>query len=81
MRRAGLAGLPTRSHGKRTKKPATVTGLVRRDFHSSGPDQLQVTDITEHPTREGKVYCCVVIDAWSRRVSAGLSTHLYETCP
>jgi putative transposase len=23
---------------------------------------------TEHPTREGKVYCCVVIDAWSRRV-------------
>ncbi len=23
---------------------------------------------TEHPTREGKVYCCVVLDAWSRRV-------------
>jgi transposase InsO family protein len=27
-----------------------------------------VTDITEHPTREGKVYCAVVLDAWSRRV-------------
>ena len=27
-----------------------------------------MTDITEHPTREGKVYCCVVIDAYSRRV-------------
>lgn len=25
-------------------------------------------DITEHPTREGKVYCCVVLDAYSRRV-------------
>jgi hypothetical protein len=22
-----------------------------------------VTDITEHPTREGKVYCCVVLVA------------------
>ena len=27
-----------------------------------------VTDITEHPPREGKVYCAVVLDAWSRRV-------------
>jgi transposase InsO family protein len=27
-----------------------------------------VTDITEHPTREGKVYCAVVLDACSRRV-------------
>jgi hypothetical protein len=26
-----------------------------------------MTDITEHPTREGKLYCRVVLDAWSRR--------------
>ena len=32
------------------------------------PDQLWVTDITEHPTREGKVYCAVVLDVFSRRV-------------
>src|SRR4030095_10049126 len=25
-------------------------------------------DITEHPTREGKLYCAVVLDAYSRRV-------------
>ena len=31
-------------------------------------DQLWVTDITEHPTREGKVYCAVVLDVCSRRV-------------
>jgi transposase InsO family protein len=68
MRRAGLAGLPARSRGKRTRKLATVTDLVRRDFRRTGPNQLWVTDITEHPTREGKLYCCVVIDAWSRRV-------------
>lgn len=27
-----------------------------------------VTDITEHPTREGKIYCAVVLDVFSRRV-------------
>jgi putative transposase len=27
-----------------------------------------VTDITEHPTREGKLSCAVVLDACSRRV-------------
>jgi transposase InsO family protein len=27
-----------------------------------------MTDITEHPTREGKLYCCVVLDAFSRRI-------------
>jgi putative transposase len=29
---------------------------------------LLLTDITEHPTREGKVYCSCVLDAFSRRV-------------
>jgi len=37
---------------------------VRRDFRRLAPDQLWMTDITEHPTREGKVYCCVVLDAF-----------------
>jgi putative transposase len=35
---------------------------------AEGPNRLWVTDITGHPTREGKVYCCVVIDVFSRRV-------------
>jgi transposase InsO family protein len=29
---------------------------------------LWVTDITEHRTYEGKVYCTVVLDTFSRRV-------------
>ncbi len=37
-------------------------------FERDGPDQPWVTDITEHPTREGKVYCAVVLDVFSRRV-------------
>ena len=42
--------------------------LVNRQFTVDGPDRLWVSDITEHPTAEGKVYFAVVLDAWSRRV-------------
>ncbi len=68
MRRTGLAGLPLRRKAKRVPSAITVTDLVKRDFHRDGPNQLWVTDITEHPTREGKLYCCVVLDVYSRRV-------------
>ena len=29
---------------------------------------MWITDITEHPTEEGKVYCAAVMDAYSRLV-------------
>jgi hypothetical protein len=70
MRRASLAGLPARSRGKQSRKIATVTDLVRRDFRRTGPNQLWVTDITEHPTREGKVYFSVTWNQRSRVASA-----------
>ena len=68
MRHAGLTGLPLRRRAKRGPSAKTVTDLVKRDFRRDGPNQLWVTDITEHPTREGKLYCCVVLDVFSRRV-------------
>lgn len=68
MRRAGLQGVAGRRKWKRIKPDTIATDLVERDFARSGPNQLWVTDITEHPTREGKVYCCVVLDTYSRRV-------------
>jgi transposase InsO family protein len=37
-------------------------------FTRTQPNRLWVTDITEHRTREGKVYCAVVLDTFSRRV-------------
>jgi len=45
----------------------TVSDLVNRDFTATEPNQLWVTDITEHPTKEGRVFCCVVLDAFSRK--------------
>jgi putative transposase len=74
MRQAGLQGISRRKKGCTRRNPADVPAedLVRRQFHPEGPDRLWVADITEHPTRQGKVYAAVVIDAWSRRV-VGLS--------
>jgi putative transposase len=69
MRRAGLQGVTGRPKDRRGLRPeATAADLVQRQFTRTGPDQLWVTDITEHPTREGKLYCAVVLDACSRRV-------------
>src|SRR5207245_492088 len=43
-------------------------GQQTKTIPSGHRDELWVTDITEHPTREGKLFCAVVLDAWSRRV-------------
>ena len=68
MRRAGLRGVSGRPKYRKVPNMATASDLVDRDFTRSEPDRLWVTDITEHPTREGKVYCAVVLDTFSRRV-------------
>ncbi len=68
MHDAGLYGLPGPKRAKRLRGIATADDLVNRKFHRPGPNQLWVTDITEHPTREGKLYCCCVLDTFSRRI-------------
>jgi len=68
MHRAGLQGITGRRKWKRIRPDNIATDLVEREFTRAGPNQLWVTDITEHQTREGKIYCCVVLDTYSRRV-------------
>jgi putative transposase len=70
MRRLGLQGLPKRKSWRRgpTSAGSTASDLVLRRFSAEAPNRLWLTDITEHPTREGKLYCCVVLDAFSRSV-------------
>ncbi|WP_127934049.1 DDE-type integrase/transposase/recombinase [Nonomuraea polychroma] len=68
MRRAGLADLSGRPKWRRAGPDQIARDLVERAFTRNGLNQLWITDITEHPTREGKVYRCVVLDAYSRRV-------------
>jgi putative transposase len=65
----GIKGIPNRRPPKGAKMArVTSLDLVRRNFHRPAPNQLWQTDIIEHPTREGKLYCCAVLDVFSRRV-------------
>ena len=68
MHDAGIAGLPGPAKVSRIKGTPTSEDLVERKFARSSLDELWVTDITEHKTREGKVFCCCVMDTCSRRI-------------
>jgi putative transposase len=71
MREAGIQGLYRRRRSWTTvRDPAAepAPDLVNRHFTVDAPDRLWITDITEHPTEEGKVYCAAVMDAYSRLI-------------
>jgi len=70
MRINGIVGIHKRRRGCTRRDPDATPSddLVKRQFTPEGPDRLWVSDVTEHPTGEGKVYLAVVVDAWSRRV-------------
>ncbi len=48
--------------------PAVHDDHVQRDFTAAAPDTVWVTDITEHPTAQGKLYCCAIKDLFSNRI-------------
>lgn len=43
-------------------------GRVRHVFSATRPNEVWLTDITEHPTKEGKLYLCAVKDVFSNRI-------------
>ena len=60
---------PERQAGQgKAARAAVHDDLVRRDFHAPAPNLLWLTDITEHPTAEGKLYCCAIKDVFSNRI-------------
>jgi transposase InsO family protein len=69
MREQGIQGLPgPKRHKKNLVNAPTEEDLVQRNFSADRPDALWLTDITEHHTSEGKLYCCAVLDLFSRRI-------------
>jgi putative transposase len=48
--------------------PPVHDDLVARQFTAAGPDRVWLTDITEHPTGEGKLYLCAIKDVYSNRI-------------
>ena len=69
MKTLGLRGLSgTRKRYVNRDYLVTHEDLVQRNFTASAPNQLWCTDITEHATKEGKLYICCVIDVFSRKI-------------
>jgi transposase InsO family protein len=48
--------------------PAVHDDLVQRNFTAARPNAVWLTDITEHPTAEGKLYACIIKDLFSNRI-------------
>lgn len=58
-----------KARGKGRKPgPAVHDDLVQREFAAAVPNELWLSDITEHWTSEGKLYLCAVKDMWSKRI-------------
>lgn len=61
------AHAPRKGSGKRAGPPIH-DDLVRRDFTANRPNQLWLTDITEHRTAEGKLHLCAIKGVYSNRI-------------
>ena len=57
-----------RSKNGKRPGPPVHDDLVRRRFTATRPNELWLTDITEHWTAEGKLYLCAIKDVFSRRI-------------
>jgi putative transposase len=58
-----------KKRGKNGKTGAPVhDDLVKRSFTADAANQLWLSDITEHRTREGKLYLCAIKDVFSNRI-------------
>tara|TARA_B100000519_G_scaffold91710_2_gene79835 strand:- start:61919 stop:62794 length:876 start_codon:yes stop_codon:yes gene_type:complete len=56
-----------RGSGKKAGPPVH-DDLVGRDFTATGPNQLWLTDITEHRTAEGKLYLCAIKNVFANKI-------------
>ena len=66
----GIASeITTRKRGKgRRPGPAVHDDRVQREFTARGPNEIWLTDITEHATDEGKLYACAVKDVFAGKI-------------
>jgi transposase InsO family protein len=71
MSEQGLNGLPRPGRRKSNLIGVdTPVDLAKRRFTATRPNELWCADITEHPARDGKVYCCAILDCLSRMIVA-----------
>jgi transposase InsO family protein len=52
----------------RKSLPPSHNDLIQRDFKANNPNEKWVTDVTEHNTKEGKLYFCAIKDLFSNKI-------------
>lgn len=57
----------TRGKGRKPGPPVH-DDLVQREFAAAAPNELWLSDITEHWTGKGTLYLCAEKDVWSNRI-------------
>jgi putative transposase len=77
MRLGGLQGVHRRRWRHFQRATAVWEDRVQRRFSADRPNKLWFTDITQHRTAEGWVYCAAVLDVYSRRIVGwSIANHL-----
>ena len=67
---AAVVGPPAQTRSPAPARAARARRPRRREFTAQQPDQLWLTDITEHATAEGKLYCCPTSGSQGRLLQA-----------
>jgi len=67
-RRRGKAGKPGPPVHDDLLAVIDAKGRVTHAFVAAAPNEVWLTDITEHPTGEGKLYLCAIKDVYSNRI-------------
>jgi transposase InsO family protein len=62
------ASFARKSRSSKRSGPAVHDDLVLRNFSAKRANQLWFIDITEHPTKNGKLYLCSLEDAFSSKI-------------
>jgi len=63
-----FCSLSKRSKSSTRPGPAVHDDHVQRDFSATRPNEVWLTDITEHRTNEGRLYLCAIKDLYSNRI-------------
>lgn len=73
-----IFSLHAKKKGRNAKAgPPVHDDLVRRKFTATAPNVTWLTDITEHPTGEGKLYLCAIKDCYSNKiVGYSIASHM-----
>ena len=60
--------------------PPVHDDRVKREFIAYEQDELWLTDITEHPTNEGKLYACIIKDVFANRIVGwSIASHMRDS--